>query len=522
MVEKIFINTSSFPELNLKNGNNLILFSANYESEIAFICVDPGEFSIIENGLSNEEFTTVIHPYCTFVLGGEYYEITGDILVELGNGCMSYENAPIFDLQFTLTDGSNTDIFYPNSTNNYSYTLPEGNHELTSQLIDLDLWTVSPSSINLSFPLDSSPYVQNFCITPSSTFNDAEIILIPLNSGIPGMQANYKLIYKNKGNTMLSGSVDLLFNDDVMNFLAASTNVNYQSTGNLSWNYTNLMPFETREISFSMLLNTPTDPNFPLNLEDLLNYTATINNSNPDETPNNNTFTLNQTILNSYDPNDIRCLEGNTLAIDQVGDYVHYLIRFENIGTSNASNVVIKDILDATKFDYSTLVPLNASHNFYTRIVNGNEVEFIFENIQLPFDDADNDGYVVFKIKTLETLLLGDSFSNQAAIYFDFNFPIITNNETTSIVDESLSNNVFNNLPISIFPNPTKNNLNIQSKSAILKISIYDLNGRLLNNVQPNSNQTEYKLDVENLSNGVYFLNVHAGKTKQILKFVKN
>ena len=32
--------------------------------------------------------------------------------------------------------------------------------------------------------------------------------------------------------------------------------------------------------------------------------------------------------------------------------------------------------------------------------IEGNKVEFIFEGIHLPFDDANNDGYVAFKIKT--------------------------------------------------------------------------------------------------------------------------
>jgi hypothetical protein len=35
-------------------------------------------------------------------------------------------------------------------------------------------------------------------------------------------------------------------------------------------------------------------------------------------------------------------------------------------------------------------------------------VEFIFQGIQLPFDDANNDGYVVFKIKSKNTLAIGD------------------------------------------------------------------------------------------------------------------
>lgn len=53
-------------------------------------------------------------------------------------------------------------------------------------------------------------------------------------------------------------------------------------------------------------------------------------------------------------------------------------------------------MIDATKFDVASLIPLNASHDYTTRII-GNKVEFIFENINLPFEDATNDGYIVSK-----------------------------------------------------------------------------------------------------------------------------
>src|SRR5690606_21833249 len=107
-------------------------------------------------------------------------------------------------------------------------------------------------------------------------------------------------------------------------------------------------------------------------------------------------------------------------------------IRFENEGNYPATDVVVKDLLDPQKFDISTLSPIHSTHDVVTRIT-GNKAEFIFENIMLPFDDENNDGYIVFKIKTQTDLIVGDSFSNMADIYFDFNYPIQTNTATTTI-----------------------------------------------------------------------------------------
>lgn len=516
-VDQISFSTSSLTELNLKNGEILQQFNSSYDTNIPFICIDNEELSVVENGYNNSDSPVVIHPYCTFVLGGEYYEITGDVLVDIGTGC-TFSNGPVFDLQFTVTDGENTDIFYSNNANNYSYTLPEGSHILNSQLVNLDYWAVSPSSISLNFPTDSSPFIQEFCITPNGVNNDLEITIVPVEEARPGFDTDYKIIYKNKGNTTLSGSIDFTYYDDYMNLLSANPVTDSQSTGNLSWNYTDLLPFETREILFTMTLNTPTDSNFPLNVDDVLSFTATINPVAADETEADNVFNLDQIVVNSFDPNDKTCLEGLTVTPEQVGKYVHYLIRFENAGTANAVNIVVKDVIDTSKYDVLSLVPLDASHTFYSRIRNGNEVEFIFENIQLPFDDANNDGYVLFKIATLSTLVLGDTFSNEAEIYFDFNAPIITNNETTT-VQENLSIDEFGlSDGVNLFPNPVSNYFMIELANGLIvnSVEVFDIAGKSLLNF----NESE-AYNISKLSSGIYFVKIKTNKgevNKQIVK----
>ncbi len=494
-------------ELNLKNGKSLEIYNGG-SSSIDFICVDDEELSIVQNSYLGYEFPPVINTYCSFVLGGDYHEVQGNILINPENECVVNSLGPIFDIQFTVSDGENTNVFYPTNSNNYSYSMPEGNHTLSAQLLGNDLWTVTPSTLSLSFPNAVSPFIQDYCISSNSTFNDAEIVLIPLNSAQPGFQANYKIIYKNKGTTILSGNLSFSFDDNSLNFLESSNEIQNQGDGLVSWSFLGLMPFETREIDVTMALNTPTNPDFPLNSDDILEYNVSISPQTIDNFPENNQFTLNQVLVNSYDPNDITCLQGYTVTSQQIGKYIHYLIRFENNGTSNAVNVVVKDVIDDSKFDINSLVPISSSHNFYTRIVNNNEVEFIFESIQLPFNDDDNDGFILFKIKTLPTLNLGDSFQNQAEIYFDYNFPIITNIETTTINDDALSITEFNKIKISFSPNPSSDKLLIKSSSDINKILIFDFNGRLLTTNYLKSLSNEFEIDVNGLTNGIYFIEV--------------
>ena len=301
-----------------------------------------------------------------------------------------------------------------------------------------------------------------------------------------------------------------------MDLISSIPSEDGSGTNSLNWNFTALNSFETREIDLLFNINSPME--IPaLNGGDILVYTATIVGAT-DETPNDNTFTLNQTVVNSYDPNDKTCLEGNTISPNMVGEYVHYVIRFENTGTFAAENVVIADIIDATKFEINTLIPQSSSHDFFARI-NGNKVEFIFENINLPFDDENNDGYVAFKIKTKSNLVVGNTFTNKANIYFDYNFPIITN--TTSTTVTALSNQDFDfETNFTLYPNPAKDVLNIKVKNKIdvKSVSIYNTLGQIIMTTIHTENG---EINVSNLQSGNYFIKVFTDKGSLTAKFIK-
>lgn len=519
--EDIHINSSSIEALILKNGVIQQFFNSDFDTTIQYICIDDEEQAQIEGGYQNTSAPVEINSFCTFFPGGEHFIVNGDLLMDLGSGCASNPEASFFDVQFSATDGTTTSIFYPSNNNTYTHYLLEGNYSITAAILESDYWTLSPSNFNLSFPADPSPFTQDICIIPDGVHNDVEIVLLPITDAIAGFEAEYKLVFKNKGNTPVSGSIDLAFEGDFMDFLSASPFVDGQTQESLSWNYTNLIPFETREISFTMELNPPTDPDFPLNIGDILYFSAVINPVASDETPEDNQFEFYQEVTNSFDPNDITCLEGDGILLEQVGGYVHYLIRFENLGTANAVNIVVKDVLDTTKFDVTSFLPLNASHSFYTQIVNGNEVEFIFENINLPFNN-NNDGYVLFKIKTLPNLVLGDSFENQAEIYFDFNFPIVTNIAETVVVEEILDTPENNIGDVALIPNPTNGVMHIKCASKIVEFKVYDLNGRILDLKSKNVNGNDYQIDASDLSDGIYFVSVQSGTSTSLLKFIKN
>ncbi|MBS1535103.1 MAG: T9SS type A sorting domain-containing protein [Bacteroidetes bacterium] len=509
------VKNNNLNSLFIKNGHNDTI-ELNNNPNLVYICADDSELS---NMMLYYNPLTQVNSYCSFVPGGTYYEITGTTLFDFNeNGCdpsdFAYPN-----MKFSVSNGTVSGNIISNSFGNYTLPLVAGTHTVIPLLENSTYFNIDPASVSVSFPSSISPLTQNFCLTPNGVHTDLEVVIIPMMLPLPGFDAIYKIVYKNKGTHPQSGTISFAFSDAVMDLVSANPAVSFQVINYLNWDFTDLLPFETREILVILNANSPME-NPPLNGGDHLTFTASVSSSATDETPSDNTFVLNQTVLNSFDPNDKTCLEGNTITPGMVGKEVHYMIRFENTGTANARNIVVKDMIDTTKFDVNSLVPVSGSHPFVTKISGGNKVEFIFEDINLPFDDAHNDGYVAFKIKTKPTLVVGDSFSNNAGIYFDYNFPIITNTATTTVA--LLANQDFEFADhFKVYPVPAKDVLNIENTQAIevTSINIYNTLGQLILTI-PSAQQTK-TIDVSSLKTGNYLVKVNSNKGSSSAKFAK-
>ena len=513
-------NNSELTTIFAKNGSDE---GISFEGcpKLKYICNDDINNSVVEWYLKYYNYTNIsLNSYCTFKPGGISYTLEGKTILDTNeNGCdpsdLSYSN-----LNFSISNGITNGNLISNKSGEYSLPVGEGTHTITPILENPNYFSVSPTSINVTFPSQNSPFTQDFCVTPNGTHPDLEITLLPIIPARPGFDATYKIIYKNKGTNVQSGSVNLSFNDAVLDYVSSLPTVDSQVIDKLSWNYSNLKPFETREIAVTLNANSPMETP-ALNIGDRLSFNALINPVTEDEKPVDNSFALRQSVVGSYDPNDKTCLEGDVITPSLIGEYVHYLIRFENTGTYSAQNIVVKDVIDLAKFDISSLVPTKGSHEFITKISDGNKVEFIFENINLPFDDANNDGYIAFKIKTLPTLVVGDTFQNEANIYFDYNFPILTNKATSTFKSLATSDFEFS-VFFNIYPNPVNEILNVNSKNSIEveSIGIYDILGQMVIAV-PNANAVA-KINVSKLATGTYFLKMNTDKGSSNMKFIKN
>ncbi|WP_353170004.1 T9SS type A sorting domain-containing protein [Flavobacterium sp.] len=523
-LQYLYCKHNQLTSLFLKNNNSsweVLNFSEN--PNLQYICADEEDLSLVQSIINEYSiaFTCHVNSYCSFTPGGTYHTINGTTRLDSTNNGCDDSDGVYQNLKINISNGTQTGSFIASGIGNYSIPVGLGTHTLTPILENPSYFNITPTTATIVFPTQASPFTQNFCVTPNGVHHDVEVTVIPIDVARPGFDALYKIIYKNKGNQVENGTVTFGFeNQDALDVVStlpvftSESNDGYSRT--LTWNYSNLLPFESREIQVKLNLNSPMETP-ALNAGNTISIYGVVTPLINDENSIDNEVGLRQLVVNSYDPNDKTCLEGAVIDPSKIGGYLHYQIRFENTGTYPAQNIVVKDMIDTTKFDVSSLQVINSSHTCYTKIT-GNKVEFIFENINLPFEDATNDGYVVFKIKSLPTLAVNSSVSNSAGIYFDYNFPIITNTATSTYQLLNASSFVFENEFV-LYPNPVKDNFTIKTKNSLemQSLQIYNTLGQIVLAIPRFSEN----VDVSSLQRGTYLVKVNTEKGSSGVTIIK-
>jgi uncharacterized repeat protein (TIGR01451 family) len=337
-----------------------------------------------------------------------------------------------------------------------------------------------------------------------------------VNQAIPGNIATYRIHYRNYGSTNLNGSIQVTFNNAKLTFAGAIPSTNSSTASTLTWNYTNLLPFEERYIDLSLnVLIPPT-----VNVNDVLAFTVVANPTAGDNVPANNTMSWNQTVRSSFDPNDKTVIEGATISTTQAANYLTYVTRFQNTGTANATTVVIKETLDP-KLDWNTFEPIASSHTSNIQIKNGNQVTYTFSNIDLPYETANeaaSHGWMAYRIKPKSNVVIGDIMSSKSDIYFDYNAPIITNIVSTQVTALGTTDFIKNNFKL--YPNPAANYIVIEANvNEEAHYQIMDVNGKLL---LSDTIESLKPIDLSTLQGGFYMVNIITNQGKATYKLIKN
>jgi uncharacterized repeat protein (TIGR01451 family) len=342
--------------------------------------------------------------------------------------------------------------------------------------------------------------------------------IVPINSPRPGFTYQERIVYTNFGNqTVVSGTVTFI--KDALVTITANSQTGTTSTVNgFTYNFTNLLPFETRTITVTMQV-----PNIPtVTLGNLLTNTANIAPISGDVVPSNNSSSSSQIIIGSYDPNDKMESHGEKIlhSTFTANDYLYYTIRFENTGTASAINVRVNDLLDS-RLNENTIKMIGSSHNYIMDRVDNN-LTWRFDNIQLPVSVADSNigkGYITFQVKPRAGYAVGDIIPNTASIYFDFNPPIITNTFQTEFVAQ-LGVNEFENGDFIFYPNPVSDlvTISVKNSGTIAAIAVYDILGKLILLEKSTRAVSIQTLDLSSVSKGIYLLEVTSDNNLKVIK----
>lgn len=499
--------------LNIKNGSDSLFYWLIEWYQVPYICADEFE---IEDILPYSTENQIISTYCSFEPAGDYNTIIGSVFFTDSGNCD--EEDITFLTKITIDDGTDGGASFTNQDGEYMFFVQDGTFTITPEIENPSYFNVTPITETVTFAdNDNNEEIVNFCITPNGVHKDLEVIIAPIIPARPGFEATYKIVYRNKGNQVMSQDYGLNFfyNQQLTSFVSASVAPDTQGPGGLNWSYEDLMPFESREIVVTMQINTPTDPENPVNIDDELIFTSAISPQANDENVTDNIYILNQIVVGSYDPNDITCIEGDVVHPDTIGEELHYLIRFENTGNYYAENIVVAMEIDTLKYDVDSVRLLNTSHNANAQIKD-NVLEVFFNQIML---DSGGHGNILLVMKSVNSLSEGDSVQSKADIYFDFNYPIITNDAVTLFqATMSIEDNI-KNIDVRFYPNPTTDYFNITSEAMIQSVELYDISGRLVRTSLVNDFET--RQNVGNLTNGVHILKIKTQEGEVIGKIVK-
>ncbi len=242
----------------------------------------------------------------------------------------------------------------------------------------------------------------------------------------------------NTGAASVSGTLTLNFDPALTYSFSGGTVFTEISPGIIQWNIENQLPGSTAwyEVHFNGPGAEFVGQEFPFTM------TLQLQDEN-DVSFYNNEWDFSGWVTCSYDPNDktafpVGYTNEHYISSDQV---LEYKIRFQNTGNATAFNIRIEDQIDISKLDLSTFQLTGASHDYSVVVDPGGWVQFYFNNIMLPDsvnDEANSHGWLQYRIAPWADVEPGDIITNTAAIYFDDNAPVMTNEVTHTIYDCSM------------------------------------------------------------------------------------
>ncbi|MBF9143039.1 DUF7619 domain-containing protein [Hymenobacter properus] len=351
---------------------------------------------------------------------------------------------------------------------------------------------------------------QHFGLVPVANQADVRVTLTPYGAVRAGFTVRYRVTVENVGTTTVSGTVTATL-DSHLSYIS-STPSGTRTGQTVSWSYANLAPFG--HLDYDVLASLPT--NVVLGTALLSTATAPLVG---DVDATDNTSTAAQTVVGPFDPNSIE-VNYERLTPAQVATRLplDYTIHFQNLGTAEATAVILSDTLDASKLNLSSLALVAQSHNCSWSLAstgpNAGQLTVRFLGINLPGRNVDvirSQGFVRFRVQPRTTLAVGEVIPNRAGIVFDFNAPVMTNTATTTVMLASAALANHTAAAWNAYPNPATDAVTVAADLATagpVRLDLLDALGRSVRRqtFTAPAGPLRQTLDLRDLAPGFYVL----------------
>ena len=360
--------------------------------------------------------------------------ITGKVFLDINNNNLIDDGEPVYKRALIKTKKYGTErLFSIDDNGHYEIAADTGSYAAELKLYDNTHFAATPTLQAVNFTSANNSDTVDFAVHQISTLRDYTAVLSSSSIARPGFNISYDVACRNNGTDTFANKDIVFVKDSRLTYGQSLPAPTIISGDTAIWQSVNMLPWETKSIRLNLAVAPPPEVNSGDTLSSYLLIDSTGDNATVD-----NYSLLKHPVSGSLDPNDkAESHAGSITKLEvQRGNYLTYTIRFQNTGNDTAFNVVIRDSLD-TKLQHGDFEMVSSSHPCNFKIEKGRFVTWSFTNINL-VDSAHNEpsshGYITYRIRPKTTIAVGDRIENDAAIYFDYNLPVKTNTEVTTVV----------------------------------------------------------------------------------------
>lgn len=368
--------------------------------------------------------------------------------------------------------------------------------------------------------IDPSVQVSGMDFTVWPIYNRRDLAVSIAGTRVrPMSTTRYTLRCSNPGTVIIHGSL-LFFSYDEHSLRPEKIvpEPSRRTPGIIGWDLADLSPSASMDFTIDCMV-------LPAVREGDLVCTGAIVTNPGDLFPRDNRDSSCVAAVNSYDPNDLAVFPagtGESGLLSSRDTTLTYTVRFQNTGSDTAYRVVVVDTL-SPELDLTSLRLGVSSHPFKLKVINGGALMFIFDDIDLPHqraDDLGSQGYFKFSITLRNGIPPQTKIRNRADIYFDYNEAIKTNTVLSTIAEPVAAVPDESPAAVKIFPNPARGVLYVRGTTLTgSTLVIRDLAGRDIRSLR-HDGAGDAELDLAGLPSGTYQIDVETAAGRETHRFV--